>query len=72
LLPQIPPTACREIVDKIMKANAHGFSRRLRGIFRRRMRRHDPMFVLNLSIFNHMDAKKPLSREKEREPSSRG
>ena len=31
------------------------FSRRLRQIFRRRARRHDPMLVFNMSIFNSTD-----------------
>jgi hypothetical protein len=41
--------------DKIMKTKGQSFSQSLRRIFRRRMRRHDPMLVLNISIFNFTD-----------------
>ena len=35
-----------------MKTKKQSFSQSLRRIFRRRVRRHDPMLVLNMSIFN--------------------
>jgi len=40
-----------------MKTNQreNNFRRTLRKIFRRRMRRHDAMLVLNMSIFNFTD-----------------
>jgi len=40
-----------------MKTNQreNNFRRTLRKIFRRHMRRHDPMLVLNMSIFNFTD-----------------
>jgi hypothetical protein len=38
-----------------MKTKEQSFSRRLRQIFRRRVRRHDPMLVFNMSIFNSTD-----------------
>jgi len=40
-----------------MKTNQreNNFRRTLRKIFRPRMRRHDPMLVLNMSIFNFTD-----------------
>jgi hypothetical protein len=38
-----------------MKIKAPGFSQKLRRMFRRRARRHDPMLVLNMSIFNLTD-----------------
>ena len=38
-----------------MKTKEQSFSRRLRQIFRRRARRHDPMLVFNMSIFNSTD-----------------
>jgi len=40
---------------QIMKTKEQGFSQRLTRIFRRRVRRHDPMVVLNMSIFNFTD-----------------
>jgi hypothetical protein len=33
----------------------NNFSHTIRKIFRRRARRHDPMLVLNMSIFNFTD-----------------
>jgi hypothetical protein len=41
--------------DKIMKTKGQSFSQSLRRIFRRRVRRHDPMLVLNMSTFNFTD-----------------
>jgi hypothetical protein len=40
-----------------MKTNQreNNFRRTLRKIFRRSVRRHDPMLVLNMSIFNFTD-----------------
>jgi hypothetical protein len=38
-----------------MKTKEQSFSQSLRRIFRRRVRRHDPMLVLNMSIFNYSD-----------------
>jgi hypothetical protein len=38
-----------------MKTKEQSFSQSLRRIFRRRVRRHDPMLVLNMSIFNFTD-----------------
>ena len=38
-----------------MKTKEQSFSQSLRRIFRRRARRHDPMLVLNMSIFNFTD-----------------
>ena len=38
-----------------MKIKEQKFSRRLRQIFRLRTQRHDPMLVLNMSIFNFTD-----------------
>jgi hypothetical protein len=38
-----------------MKTKEHNFSQSVRRIFRRRVRRHDPMLVLNMSIFNFTD-----------------
>jgi hypothetical protein len=35
-----------------MKNKEQSFSQSLRRIFRRRVGRHDPMLVLNMSIFN--------------------
>jgi hypothetical protein len=37
------------------KQPENNFKSRLRGIFRRRTDRHDPMLVLNMSIFNFTD-----------------
>jgi hypothetical protein len=37
------------------KHRRNNFRHALRGIFRRRNRRHDPMLVLNMSIFNFTD-----------------
>jgi hypothetical protein len=37
------------------KQRENNFWRRLRKIFPRRGRRHDPMLVLNMSIFNFTD-----------------
>jgi len=41
--------------DKIMKTKEQDFRQILRRIFRRRMRRHDPMLVLNMDLFNFTD-----------------
>jgi hypothetical protein len=41
--------------DKIMKTKEQNFGQRLRRIFRRRVRRHDPMLVLNMTLFNFTD-----------------
>jgi hypothetical protein len=38
-----------------MKTKEQSFSQSLRRIFRRRVRRHDPMLVFNMSIFNFTD-----------------
>jgi len=38
-----------------MKTKEQRFTRGLRQVFRRRMRRHDPLLVLNMSIFNFTD-----------------
>jgi hypothetical protein len=38
-----------------MKTNQRENNFRRSKIFRRRMRRHDPMLVLNMSIFNFTD-----------------
>ena len=38
-----------------MKTKEESFSSRLRRIFRRPMRPHDPMLVLNMSFFNYTD-----------------
>jgi hypothetical protein len=38
-----------------MKTKEQSFGPSLRRIFRRRVRRHDPMLVLNMSIFNFTD-----------------
>jgi hypothetical protein len=38
-----------------MKTKAQNSSRGLRRVFRRPRRRHDPMLVLNLAIFNFTD-----------------
>jgi hypothetical protein len=38
-----------------MKTKEQSFRQSLRRIFRRRVRRHDPMLVLNMSIFNFTD-----------------
>jgi len=38
-----------------MKTKEQSFSQRLRRIFRRRARQHDPMLVLNISTFNFTD-----------------
>jgi hypothetical protein len=38
-----------------MKNKRQNFSQRLRRIFRRRVRRHDPMLVLNMTLFNFTD-----------------
>ena len=38
-----------------MKTKEQSFSQSLRRIFRRRVSRHDPMLVLNMSIFNFTD-----------------
>jgi hypothetical protein len=38
-----------------MKNKEQSFSPSLRLIFRRRVRRHDPLLVLNMSIFNFTD-----------------
>jgi hypothetical protein len=38
-----------------MKTEEQSFIQRLRRLFRRRVRRHDPMLVLNMSIFNFTD-----------------
>jgi hypothetical protein len=37
------------------KPRENNFSSTLRNVFRRRARRHDPMLVLNMSIFNFTD-----------------
>jgi hypothetical protein len=34
------------------KPSENGFRAKGRGIFRRRIRRHDPLLVVNMSIFN--------------------
>ena len=39
----------------IMKNKEQTLGSRLRWIFRRRMRQHDPMLVLNMSFFNYTD-----------------
>jgi hypothetical protein len=41
--------------DKIMKTKAQNFRQTLRQIFRRRVRRHDPMLVFNMWSFNFTD-----------------
>jgi hypothetical protein len=41
--------------DKIMKTKAQNFRQTLRQIFRRHVRRHDPMLVFNLWSFNFTD-----------------
>jgi hypothetical protein len=38
-----------------MKASLQGLTRERLGMFRRRRRMHDPMLVLNMSIFNFDD-----------------
>ncbi|PYL85006.1 MAG: hypothetical protein DMF17_09880 [Verrucomicrobia bacterium] len=38
-----------------MKTSPRSFARKQREIFRRRRRMHDPMLVLNMSIFNFAD-----------------
>lgn len=38
-----------------MKNKEESLRQSLRRIFRRRVRRHDPMLVLNMSIFNFAD-----------------
>jgi hypothetical protein len=40
---------------RTMKTKEQSFGSRLRRIFRRRMRPHDPMLVLNMSFFNYTD-----------------
>jgi hypothetical protein len=52
-----PPHRRQPIVSsyKIMKTKEQNFSERLRRIFRRPLRRHDPMLVLNMSFFNYTD-----------------
>jgi len=50
--------------DKIMKAKEQNFRQTLRQIFRRRLRRHDPMFVFNMWSFNFTDGwSRILARE---------
>jgi hypothetical protein len=41
--------------DKIMKTKEQNFRQTLREIFRRRLRRHDPMLVFNMWSFNFND-----------------
>jgi hypothetical protein len=41
--------------DKIMKTKEQNFRQTLRQIFRRRVRRHDPMLVFNMWSFNFTD-----------------
>jgi hypothetical protein len=38
-----------------MKTKGQSFSQSVRRIWQRRIRRHDPMLVLNMSIFNFTD-----------------
>jgi hypothetical protein len=38
-----------------MKTKEQSFTQRLARFFRRRVRRHDPLLVFNLSIFNFTD-----------------
>ena len=38
-----------------MKTKEQSFRKKLQRIFRRRARRHDPILVLNMSIFNFTD-----------------
>jgi hypothetical protein len=40
-----------------MKTKEQSFSQGLRRLFRRRARRHDPMLVFNMSIFNFTDGR---------------
>jgi len=37
------------------KQRENNFRNRIRRLFRRRARRHDPMLVLNMSLFNFTD-----------------
>jgi hypothetical protein len=46
--------------DKIMKTKAQNFRQTLRQIFRRRVRRHDPMLVFNMWSFNFTDGWKRI------------
>jgi hypothetical protein len=41
--------------EQIMKTKEESFSQRLARIFRRRVRRHDPLLAFNISIFNFTD-----------------
>jgi hypothetical protein len=43
------------VPDKIMKTKEQNFRQTLRQIFRRRLRRHDPMLVFNMWSFNFTD-----------------
>lgn len=47
-----------------MKTKEQSFRKKLQRIFRRRVRRHDSMLGLNMSIFNFTDGPEPHVFEK--------
>ena len=44
-----------DLIETVMKTSQRTLTHKWRQLFRRRRRRHDPMLVLNMSIFNFAD-----------------